>query len=327
MGKIRELNQLGRHNVNNYKLLPALISILQTRNLTVSAHELNVTQSAMSKTLTQIRDAFHDKILIREGNQFVLTHKGELLKAELPVLMQSIDLLYAPDEMDLKQSRRCFTIASSDYVAQAVLPNITHEMHEKAPNVSLEFQPWQASKLYELAETQVDLVTTIVDDVPENLQGKWFAEDEQVVMLREDHPLLKKGEPLRLDEYCQSQHIVISGGGDKNSLLDQALMNQGYQRQVLIKVPFYQAAIELVLKTDALLTLPMHIAGDFAQRHPVSLRKLPIVLAPNQYYLLWHSKHHHDPEHKWFRELCTGYLQQHLIKTIEDGVKYIHTNK
>ena len=312
--------------MNNYKLLPALVSIIQTRNLTVSAKALNVTQSAMSKTLTQIREAFHDKLLIREGNQFVLTQKGELLKSQLPVLMRTLDALYEPDSMDLELCQRRFSIASSDYVAQAVLPTIVSEMHDKAPNVSLEFQAWQPSKLTELADTQIDLVTTIAEEVPENLQGRWFAEDELVVMLRQDHPMLQGPEPFSLDDYCQSKHILISGGGDKNSPLDQALLAQGQQRQVLVQVPFYQAAIELVLNTEALLTLPMHIAGDFAQRHAVVLKRLPISLAANQYYLLWHTKYHHDPEHKWFRDLCTGLLQKHLIQTIKDGVKFIHNN-
>ncbi len=43
--------------MNNYKLLPALVSILTTKNLTESAKDLNVTQSARSKTLSQIRQA------------------------------------------------------------------------------------------------------------------------------------------------------------------------------------------------------------------------------------------------------------------------------
>jgi len=308
--------------VNNYKLLPALISILETRNLTESAKALNVTQSAMSKTLTQIREAFHDKILIREGNRFILTQRGQALKAQLPSLMQSIDSLYDLQGLDLDSCQRCFSLASSDYVAQAILPSIMGEMLTKAPNVSLDYHAWHESQLTGLAESSLDLVTTIANDVPENLQGKWMAEDELAVMLRQDHPLLESG--FNLDQYSECKHILISGGGDKNSPLDQALAAQGYERKVLTRVPFYQAAIEVLLKTDALLTLPMHIAGDLAQQYPVALRKLPISLNANQYYLLWHAKHHQDSEHRWFRELCFNFLQAHLKRTIEDGVKFIH---
>ncbi|QSA19978.1 LysR family transcriptional regulator, partial [Vibrio furnissii] len=53
--------------MNNYKLLPALMALLETRNLTDAARRLNVTQPAMSKALRLIRDEFQDPILIRDG--------------------------------------------------------------------------------------------------------------------------------------------------------------------------------------------------------------------------------------------------------------------
>jgi len=54
----------------------------------------------MSKTLTQVRQAFNDPIVIREGSLFVLTHRGEQLKSQLPVLMRQLDDLYLPGLMD-----------------------------------------------------------------------------------------------------------------------------------------------------------------------------------------------------------------------------------
>lgn len=68
--------------MRNYKLLQALASILETTNLTESAKQLNVTQSAMSKTLAHIRIEFSDPILIREGNRLVLTERAQQLKAQ-----------------------------------------------------------------------------------------------------------------------------------------------------------------------------------------------------------------------------------------------------
>ncbi|WP_422148173.1 helix-turn-helix domain-containing protein, partial [Xenorhabdus bovienii] len=44
---------------------------MQTLNLTESAKQLGVTQSAMSKILNQLREDFHDKIIIRESNKFI----------------------------------------------------------------------------------------------------------------------------------------------------------------------------------------------------------------------------------------------------------------
>lgn len=309
--------------MNNYKLLPALISILQTRNLTESARQLNVTQSAISKTLTQIRAAFHDKIVIREGNQFVLTRKGEELKAQLPLLMQTLDNLYLPNVMDPSQCKRQFTLASSDYVAQAILPSICCELAVDAKNASIEYQLWHKDKLTELADMPLDLVSTITDHMPENLHGKSLGEDQLIVVCRRQHPLCQ-ADALSIKEYINAKHLLISGGGDKDSSVDLALSALGEQRKIFASVPFFQSAIELLLKTDTLLTTPLHIAADFAQTHDLRIMILPIKLQPQQYYLLWHAKHHQDPEHTWFRELCYPFLKNHLENTKTLGMKLLH---
>jgi DNA-binding transcriptional LysR family regulator len=223
--------------VNNYKLLPALISILQTRNLTESAKNLNVTQSAMSKTLTQIRQAFNDPIVIREGSLFVLTYRGEQLKSQLPVLMQQLDDLYLPSSMDSLQCRRRFIFASSDYVAQAIFPAILHQVEMVAPHVSIEYQLWEKGKLNDLSQSSLDLVTTITNTIPENLHGTMMAEDQLAVLFSSSHPLASQ--PLSIDQYLSAKHILISGGGDKDSLIDRALASSGRERNIFAQVPFF----------------------------------------------------------------------------------------
>ncbi|NRA54216.1 MAG: LysR family transcriptional regulator [Gammaproteobacteria bacterium] len=311
--------------MNNYKLLPALVSILQTRNLTESAKQLNVTQSAMSKTLNQIREAFHDKIVIREANSFVLTQKGEALKSQLPLLIQQLDNLYLPHSMDPSLCNRKFTFASSDYVAQAIFPSILGKMELDAPSASIEYELWNKDKLSQLAECSLDLVSTITKTVPENLHGKMMAEDQLVVVFRTSHAQSDSG--MSLDDYINARHILISGGGDKDSSVDYALSKVGRQRNIFATVPFFQSAIELLLTTNTMLTTPLHIAVDFAQNYDLQIRQLPLDIKPHHYYLLWHAKHHQDPEHKWFRELCYPLLKQHLQQSIKQGMKLIHTNK
>ena len=256
--------------MNNYKLLPALISLLQTRNTTESAKDLHVTQSAMSKTLSQIRQAFDDPILIREGNYFVLTQRGEALKQQLPTLLQQLDNLYLPASIKLAQCERKFTFASSDYVAQAIFPKVCQLVGEAAPNVNLEYQLWDKQWLEQLSDKSLDLASTITDTIPENLHGELMAQDQQAIVLRKSHPLCQQA--ITIEHYTKAKHILISGGGDKDSPVEQALADIGKQRRAFARVPFFQAAIELLLTTDTLLTTPLHIAADFAQRYDLQIK-------------------------------------------------------
>ncbi|MBP9955753.1 MAG: LysR family transcriptional regulator, partial [Pseudomonas sp.] len=57
----------------NLNLLIALQALLEERNVTRAAQHLHVTQSALSKSLAQLRQLFDDPLLVRVENQLHLT--------------------------------------------------------------------------------------------------------------------------------------------------------------------------------------------------------------------------------------------------------------
>ena len=304
--------------MNNYKLLPALASILQTRNLTDSAQQLNVTQSAMSKTLGLIREAFHDPILIREGNHYLLTQRAQVLKDQLPILMSQLDNLYQPMDLDPRQCKRKFNFAFSSFVAKSVLPMVCAEVEKAAPLASIESTLWQTEKLTDLGESEVDLVATIANEVPENLYGKLMAEDQYVLLFNNKHSLLN--EKITLELYLEAKHILVSGVVDKSRQADDVLRLTGNRRHIFATVSSFHAAFEILINTQTVITAPLHIASKYVKKFDLAIRPLPKKLSPHQYYLLWHAKHQQDPEHKWFRELCFPILQHYLQQQIKQGL-------
>ncbi|CAM2070751.1 LysR family transcriptional regulator [Sulfidibacter corallicola] len=310
--------------MNNYKLLQPLAAILETQSITKSAQKCNVTQSAMSKTLGQIREAFHDDILIREGNHYVLTKRGQELREQLPLLLAQVDALYVPKVMDPKTCTRNFSFATSDFGAQAIFPEICRSIEKEAPLVSVECRLWRTRQALDLAKDSLDLVSTLAVAIPENLCGKIMAQDRLAVVFREGHPLSRGS--MSLQDYIEARHVLIMGGGDKDSDVDRALARMGMRRNIFARVTFFQAAFEILVRSNALITTPLHIAADFTKRYELQLRPLPLDVEPHHYYLLWHGKHHHDPEHQWFRELCFPILKGQLEETIASGMKLIHTH-
>lgn len=311
--------------MKHYKLLPALLAILQTRNLTQAAKQLHVTQSTMSKTLGQIRQIFADPILIREGNHFVLTRRGEQLEQELPSLLATLDNLLEPPKFDQISCNRAFVFASSDYVAQYILPIICQQVGRDAPRASVEFSAWHSRWLGQLSKHPFDVITTTTDEVPENLYGRKMAEDHSVILMRENHPLVNKN--IDLYSYTNAQHILINAGGDKNTLVDKALNHLGKTRHVVTALPFFASAVSLLQHSDGILTVPLHIAANLSTQSNTVIRPLPFEVPPHQYYILWHAKHHQDPAHRWFRELCLYLSTQHLSSTINLGMKILHRYK
>lgn len=88
-------------------------------------------------------------------------------------------------------------------------------------------------------------------------------------------------------------------------------------------MPFFQAAVEVLLRTDCLMTTPAHIAWQLSREHALSFCDLPFATRVQQYHLLWHQRHHLDPAHRWFRELAYPFLRDHLQFTLGESRKQL----
>jgi len=291
----------------NLNLLPTLKVLLETRNISRAAELLHLSQPSISKQLAQLRSEFDDELLVREGQRWLLTPRAELLAAQLADSLGALERLYEAPGFDPSRCERVFRLASSDYVAQHILPDICAALAKEAPLAALEYSLWDKRQLPQLWQSELDLVSTITEQVPDQIRGLHQGEDRLAVLMGSHHPLA--GKALSLDDYLAWPHLQVSGGGDKDSPVEQVLAPQGLSRRWFARVPFFQAAVEVLQRTDCLMTTPAHIAWQLSCSHLFTFVDLPFATRDQQYHLLWHQRHHQDPAHRWFRELAYPFLR------------------
>ncbi|MEH8215523.1 LysR family transcriptional regulator [Aeromonas veronii] len=305
----------------NLNLLPTLKVLLETRNISRAAELLHLSQPSISKQLAQLRNEFDDELLVREGQRWLLTPRAEALAAQLADSLGALERLYEAPGFDPSRCERVFRLASSDYVAQHILPDICAALAKEAPLAALEYSLWDKRQLPQLWQSELDLVSTITEQVPEQIRGLHQGEDRLAVLMGCHHPLA--GKTLSLDDYLAWPHLQVSGGGDKDSPVEQVLAPQGLSRRWFARVPFFQAAVEVLLRTDCLMTTPAHIAWQLSCGHELTFVDLPFATRDQQYHLLWHQRHHQDPAHRWFRELAYPFLRDHLQRTVGESHKLL----
>ncbi|NUW70794.1 LysR family transcriptional regulator [Vibrio coralliilyticus] len=305
--------------MNNYKLLRPLLVLLQTRSLTEAALQLNVTQSAMSRTLSQIRTAFDDPILIREGKQFVVSARGQRLLAQLPELIGSLDELYAVEAFLPHACQREFRLAYTAFLSESSVPLVSSELLRLAPNAGVNGELWQDQHVSVLGDSPIDVLATTLDYFPENIYGKKLLEDEYVVLMSGNHSLADAS--LEMDDYFSASHVMVHGMREMRQYVGEQFEQRKVHRKVIARVPSFTAAMELVCQSDALVTAPLHLAGYFSNRFDYVVKPLPFDLPKHSYYLLWHSRHQKDPAHRWFREQSFAALQRHLKLMHASGVE------
>lgn len=294
---------MGRHAIPrpqpNLNLLHSLDVLLDTCNLTVAAGVLGLTQSTLSRQLAQLRTQFGDPLLVREGQRFLLTERARALRAPLKALLASLDAVLSEPDFDPAACTRRFAIAGSDYLADHVLPTLVETIGREAPRAEIVFRMWEPGYYRLLSDEGIDLVATIADTLPDNLHGRAMGKDRPVCAMRASHPLARQA--LGLADYLDWPHLRVTGGSDKDGFVDQYLATRGLRRQVRAAVPFFSSALRIAANDDLLWTLPEHMAITLSRQVPLAWQPLPFDMPDYQYWLLWHSRSHHDPVHQWFR--------------------------
>ncbi|MCG3643488.1 LysR family transcriptional regulator [Pseudomonas putida] len=280
--------------------LRTLDHLLQLKNLSHAAERLGVSQSALSRQLAHLREAFDDPLLVRQGRGYVLSEHAEALVEPLRQVLEELQALRQPAVFDPARCERRFCLAASDYVAEHMLPLLVAALEHEAPCVSLEYRTWQAGQYALLASGEIDLATTLFDESPPNLHGRLLGEDRAVCLMRRDHPLTAHG-ALSQADYLAHKHVRISGGGDKDSFIDRHLRAQGLQRRVSLEVPFFSATVNVIASSQAVATVPEHIARQLSRLHDLAWRPLGFIDHSQRYWVVWHQRLQASAEHRWLR--------------------------
>lgn len=102
-------------------LLPALDALLRTGSVAGAAAELNVSPSAMSRTLGQLRRVVGDPLLVPSGRGLTLTPRAHEMQPRVQAaLAAAVAALRPPREVELATLRREFRIRTNDGVAMSL---------------------------------------------------------------------------------------------------------------------------------------------------------------------------------------------------------------
>lgn len=297
------MNRLDLANFN-LNLLVALDGLLSHRSVTVAAKRVRVTPSAMSHSLSELRELLGDPLLVRSGRGMVLTPRAEALVDPLHRLLVDAErLLRGGTTFEPATAARRFVIAAPDFLATLLLPPLLDAAAREAPGVSLEIVPTARRGNAWLLETgDVDLALgAIVDEAP-GIRRMDLCTEGFACAARKGHPSVDG--VLSLEAYVRIPHLLITLGDDAGpTWIDQALAKLGEQRRVAARVRYFMTAPLVIARSDLLLTGPSMLIRYFAEIVPLQVLMPPIELPTYPEEAYWHQRFDDDPAHSWLRRL------------------------
>ncbi|HRL22014.1 LysR family transcriptional regulator [Alcaligenes sp. Lyrl_28] len=292
------MDELRRIDLN---LMLSLHALLTEQHVTRAAHRLHKSQPAVSHALAHLRQVFNDPLLIRRGSRLELTAMALQLQRPLEQALQQLNALLDTGGFDPVSEQREFRLAMSDYGAQIVLPPLMRRLRQQAPGIRLAVsQASREAMLAQLSDGEIDLAFGVFSEMAASLQAQTLF-DEHLICIA-DQASLSGGQPPGLDEWLQRPHVLLAMRPGGESEVDKALSQHGLHRQIVLSLPHWSAAAQVLEGTDLILTVSSRSAEHLRDQARLVFFQPPLPIPPVLFQQVWHRRRHTDPAHAWLRQ-------------------------
>lgn len=280
-------------------LLPALDALLRERSVTGAARRLGLSTSAMSRTLSRLREALGDPVLVQAGRAMVPTPHAEAIEAQVRALAAGVQaVLRPPAPVDPRAMEREFTIRANEAFTQLYAARLSGAVAAAAPGVRLRFVAKPDKDIGPLRDGTVDVEIGVISGDGGELRAQTLYRDTYVGIARAGHPVLDA--PVTPERLCAWPHVLFARRRGVASPADEALTALGLARRVSVIVPGFPAVIAVVSASDLIGLVPrsahlvLHGSGAVAFDLPIPMPEIVVSQ-------IWHPRMDADPGHRWLR--------------------------
>ncbi len=284
-------------------LLRVFDVLMQYRNVTRAAEQLNLSQSTVSHALARLRQALGDPIFVMARKEMSPTPRAMALA---PVVRQALMLLEQglrqSTDFDPALSQRTFRLAVPSSIEHGVVPQLVELLYKQAPQCRLAISELVNSDYEEdLSRGGLDLVVAFAkgEHLSPRLQiTPWF-NNAMVALSAKGAPLPCN---LTAEQLVSWEHVSTSTWGHNQTLVETWLQAKGLTRHIAVWVPSFEALPKLLATGRYIAVVPELIARDLVADYPLQQHQLSEPLH-SAYVLAQHPLTEFDPALIWLRAL------------------------
>lgn len=296
-------------------LLRVLDVLFEERSVTRAGERLGRTQSAVSNSLSRLRTAFGDPLLVRGPGGLVPTPKARALEPQIrEVLRTAGECFDAEPAFDPASAGGLFRIGAPDRLGLPVAVPLIKELRRTAPGIEIDLITADRENALTLVdEDRIDVAVGWFERPPTRFRATLVFRDRLVCLVRADHPLCRPdgddngddngdGAPAGIDGVLSWPHLVVSSAGDRKAGFDDMLARIGIRRHAAISVTNFTTVPDLLSDSDLVGVFTTRIAALLARRSGLAVVALPAEISALDHYMVWHGRNDASPRHAWLRD-------------------------
>jgi len=289
----------------NLNLLPALQALLTEKNVTLAGEKLNLSQSAMSHCLKQLRSHFNDRLLVKgKNNILTLTPLAEsLIQLSQNACMEVQKVFDSCNKFIPDQMQTQFNIGMPDYISMVFFPKLMKRLWKITKKVRIVIHSLNHIKTFaQFEELKLDFAIGMYTNPPQELIRQYLFSDKAVCVACANNK--KISTPWSLQEFLRHPQALIAYQPNEESVyIKDIIKKMGGKLDIVAIVPYISALIHLIPNSPFVTIVLEQIARQYVMLFNLKIYPLPFSLKPYRASLYWHEKNRNSEKHAWLRKI------------------------
>lgn len=168
--------------------LEQFVVLARTKNFTRAGEELNLSQSALSRSIQKLEDQLGQPLFERKPREVVLTDLGELLLERAKKILKLVEDTFS--ELSEAGRRGRVRLGAIPTIAPYFLPSLLGSFAEKHPDISVIVQEDTTESLIKsCSHGDIDLAIVALPIIAKYLEVEPLFTEELLLVLPAGHPL------------------------------------------------------------------------------------------------------------------------------------------
>jgi DNA-binding transcriptional LysR family regulator len=288
--------------VDQLDFLLVIEAVLQHRTITRAAQALDVSQSALSHTLTRLRTRLGDPLFVRVGGEMqptpLVTRLADPIGRSLRIIR---DEVLNTAEFDPATTRRVFHLCVGEVGAFIVIPPVLRLLRERAPYAHLSTLDTPRNEIgTALEDGRLDVAIGYYPELKTSMYQQLLFDRTFVGIVREDNPNV--GQRVTLKQLKAIPIVRAPSTIAINRWLDKHLRGQ-LETSIAMETPYVMALAPIIAETDWMGVVTEELLPAFRKLAPLRAVSLPSGLPKIGVRQHWHRRFKEDPANRFIRQV------------------------
>ena len=280
-------------------LLTVFDAVMQEQNITRAAHNLGMSQPAVSNAVARLKVMFNDELFMRQGRGIQPTQRARQLFGPIRQALQLIRNELPSSVFQPESSTRLFKLAICSPCDMRFAPRIMANINAQAPSVQLHLDAEFDRLLSERMRYQeIDFVIDYARFDDQGFSSTEIFKDELVVIASKTHPRIQGG--VSAEQLINEKHAKLSRVHGQRSFSEQAYRE--LDCQAAYEGSSLSNLLYVVSQSELITIAPRWMAENAVNSDQLQILDLPFENKEISGYLSWHESSEKDKGHIWLRD-------------------------